>query len=97
LPHQQNWVKTVNCNLVWTAERVGGTLKLIQRKGEGQGANIRADLSANKYRKDSEDWEQESDKLLPEAGKVVDHRAHLLSQRTAESFALQNWKTNSKL
>jgi hypothetical protein len=34
---------------------VGGTLKVHQRKGEGQGAGLSAKLSVNKHRKDSED------------------------------------------
>jgi hypothetical protein len=65
---------------------MGGTLNLHQRKGEGQGAKLSPKPSVNKHRKGSEGREQVSS--LPEVGKVVDHRAHLLSQRAASKTKL---------
>jgi hypothetical protein len=63
-------------------------LNLPQRKGEGQEANISAELSVNKHRKGSEDLEQVGNKPLPKAGKVVDHRTHLLRQKASSQTEL---------
>jgi hypothetical protein len=73
----------------------GKTLKVHWRKGGGQGTNFSAKLPGNIPRKGSDDREQVGDKLIPEAGKEVDHRAHLLSQRAASKTELPH-KTEKK-
>jgi hypothetical protein len=58
-------------------------LNLHCRKGAGKGDKLSIELSVNKHRKGSEGWELVGGKPLSGAGQVVDHRADLLSQRTA--------------
>jgi hypothetical protein len=74
-------------------------LKVHWRKGEGQEAGLRAELSVNKNRKGSEDWQQVGNKPLPEAGQVVDHKDHPLSQRAVSKTELphKTEKTNNKI
>jgi hypothetical protein len=54
-------------------------LKAHQRKGEGQGASLCKNFSKQRLER-KEGRQQASDKLLPEIGPVVVHKAHILSQ-----------------
>jgi hypothetical protein len=87
-PPNKTEKQIVNCNQTQTAEGAGGMQKLHWRKGAGQGAKLSTELSVNKHRKGSKGWEWSGDKPLPETGKIMDHRAHLLSQRAASKTEL---------
>jgi hypothetical protein len=56
-----------------------GSLKVHQRKGEEQGANLSRTISKQTLeREEGQQWM--GDKPLPEAGQVVYHKNHFLSQ-----------------
>jgi hypothetical protein len=55
-----------------------------REKGEGKGSKPNTELTVKKHGKGSEDWEWVGNKPLPEAGQVVDHRAHLLRQNVVD-------------
>jgi hypothetical protein len=57
------------------------------RRGEGQGANL-SKTTSKQMPERQEGQEQASNKPLPEAGQVVDHRDHLLSQWVAPKTEL---------